>query len=88
MLIALPLALWAGRVFPLDPGRWRASALAHLPVLLVFVTVQIGLMYGLRHIVWPLALDRPWSSDDGTLDIFIYEGRKQAAAYLGFQAAI
>lgn len=85
MLIQIPLILWVGTAVPLERGRWRAALGAHILAVLVYGVLQIALMSGFRALLWPLIYDRPFSYGDSLMGTFIYEFRKQAAAYLGFQ---
>lgn len=85
MLIQIPLVLWVGTAFPFERGRWRAALAAHILAVLVYGVLQVALMSGFRALLWPLVYDQPFGYGDSLIGTFIYEFRKQAAAYLGFQ---
>lgn len=85
MLLALPFVLWLGTVFPFERGRWGRALAIHLAGVLVYGAVQVALMSALRGAVWPVLYDRPFVYGDSLAGTFVYEFRKQAAAYLGFQ---
>src|SRR5690606_21825891 len=85
MFAALPLALWLGMRFPFERGRWRAALAAHLAGVMVFAAIQIALMSGLRIALWPALYGAGFDFGDSALGVFVYEFRKQAASYVGFQ---
>lgn len=85
MLVQLPFVLWLGIVFPFERGRWGRALALHLAGVLVYGVVQIALMSMFRGAVWPILFDRPFAYGDSLIGTFVYEFRKQAAAYLGFQ---
>jgi hypothetical protein len=85
MLAALPLALWLGHRFPIEPGRFRLSIPIHVVGLLVYSLIQVTLMFSVRYAIWPSVFEVDYSVSGTPLDVFIYEFRKQAMAYFGFQ---
>lgn len=85
MLVLIPPVLWLGMAFPFERGRWRTALAVHLAAVLVYGALQVALMSGLRALVWPPVFDRPFVYGDTVWGTFVYEFRKQAAAYLGFQ---
>lgn len=85
VLAGLPLALWLGHRFPLERGRLRLSLPAHAAGMLVYALVQIGLMMGSRELLWPVLYGRGYMVDGHWADVFVYEFRKQALVYAGFQ---
>ncbi|MEE2565461.1 LytTR family DNA-binding domain-containing protein [Hyphobacterium marinum] len=85
MLILVPPVLWLGMAFPFERGRWRTALAVHLAAVLVYGALQVALMSGFRALVWPPIFDRPFGYGDTLWGTFVYEFRKQAAAYLGFQ---
>ncbi|MEA1940828.1 MAG: LytTR family DNA-binding domain-containing protein [Pseudomonadota bacterium] len=88
IMIALPVALWTGHRFPVERGRLARALPAHLAGLLVYAAVQIGLMFTIREAIWPMLYARPYTVDGSWADVFVYEFRKQAVAYIGFQAIL
>ena len=86
LLAALPAAVWFGHRFRFAPGRWHSALVAHLAGALVYSAIQIALMLALRHALWPLLFGAAYVYGDEPVDIFVYEFRKQAAIYAGFQA--
>jgi hypothetical protein len=88
MVIALPIALWTGHRFPVERGRLTGSLPAHLAGLLAYATIQMGLMFAIREALWPVLYNHPYTVDGSWADVFVYELRKQAVAYIGFQAIL
>ena len=85
MLLAIPVILWLGRRFPFERGRYTASLAVHAAGLLLYSGFQIVFMFSLRDVIWPAIFDQAYSISGTALDAFIYEFRKQALAYAGFQ---
>ena len=85
MLAALPLVIWLGARFPLEPGRWQFNLAVHCAGVLVYALIQVNLMMTLRFTIWDIIYGHPYSYSGSALEMFIYEFRKQAASYLGFQ---
>lgn len=88
ILLLLPAVLALGAAFPLEPVRWRMSLIVHGAGLIVFAAVHTGLMTGFRSALWPLLLDRPYQGFGPPVQTFIYELRKDALAYVSFQAVL
>lgn len=85
ILLALPLVLWLGIRFPLEPGRWRVNLVIHCGGALLYSLIQVNLMMTLRFSIWDMIYGHPYSYDGTAVEMFIYEFRKQAATYAGFQ---
>ena len=85
MLVLIPSILWLGLRFPFERGRWRMALAVHLVGVLLYAVLQVALMSGFRALVWPPIFDRPFGYGDTLWGTFVYEFRKQAAAYLGYQ---
>ena len=86
LFAAFPAVILFARRFPLEPGRWRRSLAAHLAGLDLYAGIQISLMLALRYALWPLVFGQPYVYGDEPVDIAVYEARKQAGIYVGFQA--
>jgi hypothetical protein len=85
ILTGLPLILWLGQRFPLEPGRWRANLALHCAGVLIYGLIQVNLMMSLRFAIWEGIYGHAYSYDGSAVEMFIYEFRKQAATYFGFQ---
>jgi len=85
MLVSLPIALWLGHRFPIEPGRLRSSIPIHIAGLLVYGSLQIVLMYGSRDILWPVLFHADYSWGAEVFDNYVYEMRKQAMPYAAYQ---
>tara|TARA_R110000868_G_scaffold13584_2_gene63186 strand:+ start:29455 stop:30321 length:867 start_codon:yes stop_codon:yes gene_type:complete len=88
MLAGLPLAIWLGVRFPLEPGRWRTNLLIHCGGVLLYGLIQVNLMMTLRFAIWEGIYGHAYSYDGSAVEMFIYEFRKQASTYLGFQLIV
>lgn len=78
---------WSGR---LDPRRigWPRAALGHAAGLLAFGLAHIGGMTLLRLAIYPLFGGRYDLGDDPLVTGLIYEGRKDALAYLAMAIGV
>lgn len=85
ILAGLPLILWLGQRFPLEPGRWRVNLAIHCAGVLVYSLIQVNLMMTLRFGIWEGIYGHAYSYNGSATEMFIYEFRKQAATYFGFQ---
>tara|TARA_R110000868_G_scaffold102686_1_gene282903 strand:- start:146 stop:1012 length:867 start_codon:yes stop_codon:yes gene_type:complete len=88
ILVGLPLILWLGQRFPLEPGRWRRNLAIHCVGVIVYALIQVNFMMTLRFAIWEGIYGHAYSYDGSALDMFIYEFRKQAATYLAFQLVL
>ncbi|MCW5724249.1 MAG: LytTR family transcriptional regulator [Maricaulaceae bacterium] len=88
MFIALPLALWLGMRFPFERGRWPTALLIHAGGVLIFGLIQVSLMSAFRFSIWEAVFSYSYTYSDTPFGVFVYEFRKQAASYLGFQVVI
>lgn len=88
ILIGLPLALWLGHRFPIDPARWRTALPVHVVGAVVYVAIQIGLMALFRFELWPVLYGSDYTFAGDALSTAIYEGRKQLLSYAGFQVVL
>lgn len=88
MIAGLPVVLWFGHRFRFEPGRWKIALAGHLAGLLIYALIQVGLMSALRGVFWPPLLGMPYDPGDTALGVFVYEFRKQAGIYAGFQFVI
>ncbi len=88
ILAGLPLILWLGQRFPLEPGRWRRNLAIHCAGVLIYALLQVNIMMTLRFAIWEGVYGHAYSYDGSALDMFIYEFRKQAATYLAFQLVL
>lgn len=85
ILAGLPLILWLGQRFPLEPGRWRTNLAIHCVGVLVYALIQVNLMMTLRFGIWEEIYGHAYSYNGSAMEMFIYQFRKQAATYFGFQ---
>lgn len=88
VLLALPVALMGGFLFPLEPERFWPAIPVHIGLALIFAAVQILVMLGLRSALWPVIFADGYQYGDDPLGIAIYEGRKQVAVYAGVQLVV
>lgn len=88
MIAGLPVVLWFGHRFRFEPGRWRTALAVHLAGLLLYALIQVALMSALRSALWPLVFGAPHDPGDTSLGVFVYELRKQAGTYAGFQLIV
>lgn len=85
MLVGLPLAMWLGHRFPIEPGRLRSSLAVHAGGLIVYSLIQITLMFVIRFAIWPGLFGNEYSVSGTWSDVYVYEFRKQMMAYIAFQ---
>lgn len=88
MLVGLPLALWLGHRFPIEPERWRTALPIHLGGVAVYIAIQISLMAALRFELWPLLYGQDYTFAGDAFSTIVYEGRKQFFSYAGFQVVL
>lgn len=88
VLAALPIVAWFAHRFRFSPGRWQAWLVAHLAGALTYASLQIALMLALRYLFWPVLFEASYIYGDEPVDIFVYEFRKQAGIYAGFQVIL
>ncbi|PWE18311.1 hypothetical protein DDZ18_01515 [Marinicauda salina] len=88
LLAGLPVIVWFGHRFAFEPGRWRTSLAVHLAGALIYGAIQIAIMLGLRAALWPVLFAEAYVYGDAPFDIALYEFRKQAGIYAGFQAVV
>jgi len=88
ILFGLPLALWLGHRFPIDPARWRTALPVHIAGAIAYSAIQIGLMALFRFELWPLLYGHDYTFAGDALSTIIYEGRKQLLSYVGFQVVL
>jgi hypothetical protein len=85
MIAGLPIALYLGHRFPVEPGRFAVSIPVHIAGMLVYGLVQITLMFTLRDLLWPALFNATHQIGSDVVDNVIYELRKQGLAYIAFQ---
>ena len=86
----IPFIMWMGVRFPIEPGRWRGMLPIHLAGFLVYTSLHIAGMVGGREAVWALAYGADYEffhNGEYSTEI-IYEMRKDAATYAGYQVMV
>ncbi len=86
ILLLIPIIIRFNQIFPLYPKTFRKSLLPHIGATFAFSIIHIGIMVGIRKLVYIYMGDSyefgQWQSE------FFYEYRKDVLTYLGIIATI
>ncbi|XBQ17300.1 MAG: LytTR family DNA-binding domain-containing protein [Oceanicaulis sp.] len=81
IVLLFPAVAWLERRVPPRLDAWTAALPAHLIGSVAFSLAHVGLMMGLRALLWPVLFSKPYEAFDAPLTDALYEYRKDLLSY-------